>query len=221
MNKTLVASALVAALVHGSIFLTGSGHGPEAESQTQVEVALTEEAPPPPPPPPPPVVSEDAEESDSNEPLLPEDFLAAGLNEPPPTSIATDAITQVVRPEAVRPPRPENVSVLIPGRDQKAAGTSAKEAIIFDVSELDREPSILYDVAPAYPQELKSAHVKGPVDTIITVDVRGRVTDVQILRSPHPALGMEVEKAIRRWRFEPALKDGQIVPFRAKRTILY
>lgn len=55
----------------------------------------------------------------------------------------------------------------------------------------------------------------GPGGTYeLRIDETGAVTDVRVLRAGHPGTDMVMLKAIRRWRFEPAKRDGTPIPVR-------
>ncbi len=69
-------------------------------------------------------------------------------------------------------------------------------------------PKLLKEVAPAYPEIAKQAHVEGLVICEATTDVRGRVVDVKILRSI-PLLDQAAISAVRQWVYEPVLINGK------------
>jgi TonB family protein len=76
---------------------------------------------------------------------------------------------------------------------------------------------------PEYPPEAKSKGIEGVVLVKYIVSETGMVTDAQILKGP-PELGSVCIAAVKRWRFQPAVLDGQAVavvrvarfPFRIK-----
>jgi len=75
-------------------------------------------------------------------------------------------------------------------------------------------PIALYREIPRYTIEALRAHVQGSVLLQCVVQTNGTCTEVHILRSPQPSLGLEREAAIAamHWRFEPAKQLGQPVP---------
>jgi TonB family protein len=65
---------------------------------------------------------------------------------------------------------------------------------------------------PRYPDIAKQNRWEGTVLLKLSIDAQGRVTDVAVLRSSgHPVLDAEAAAAVRIWRGEPALQDGQPV----------
>jgi periplasmic protein TonB len=74
-----------------------------------------------------------------------------------------------------------------------------------------RAPRKLVHVAPIYPAIAQQAHAEGTVIMEATIDVRGNVTDVRVLRS-HPLLEQAALDAVRQWKFTPTLLNGAPVP---------
>ncbi len=156
------------------------------------------------------------EELDPEEALLPEEFSAPGLAEPPPTALATEAITQLVRAEPLRPPRPDGMQTIgIPTSAQRKSGGQLAKSI-FALEELDRPPRTRSEVMPQYPHELKRGHIEGSAILMMIVDTRGRVIKVDIESATDPLFGRSAYAAALKWRFEPGLKDGKPVSFRVR-----
>ena len=72
-------------------------------------------------------------------------------------------------------------------------------------------PRLLSKPAIPYPGEAKSLRVAGEAVFVASVDEKGTVTGVEVRAVPLPGLGFEeaVEKAVTKWRFEPAMLNGQ------------
>ena len=214
MKKELAIAAALSACFHLG-FLFGFGDGTTAEETliTQEEVGLTDATPPPPPPP----VVKGEEENDApvNEDiLLPEDLLSAGLSDSPVSSVAIDALTQVVRPEALRPPRPDSLQVGIPSGAQRNSAAKARDTIKFTLKDLDKIPQAIYKAAPQYPLDLRNSNISGEVTMILYVDQRGRVVDVDVVSSTNPGFINNAVEAARKWRFEPGMRQGTAVSFK-------
>ena len=90
-----------------------------------------------------------------------------------------------------------------------AVGTVKDEA--FDVSELEKRPEAVSQVAPAYPAELRKAKVEGSVKLIFVLTEDGRVEDPRVENSSRPEFEKPALDAIRKWRFSPGMKDGKAV----------
>jgi len=67
--------------------------------------------------------------------------------------------------------------------------------------------------APVYPQRQRKADVAGVVRVLVVVDAKGRpkMDTFRVLESPHEDFSRAVERAVRRWRFVPAERNGVAV----------
>lgn len=72
-------------------------------------------------------------------------------------------------------------------------------------------PRQIEHVAPVYPALARASHVSGVVILQATIDARGRVMDVRVLRSI-PLLDQAAVDAVRQWVFTPTLLNGVPVP---------
>ena len=79
-------------------------------------------------------------------------------------------------------------------------------------------PVKIHDVSPEYPPIARAAGVQGVVVLEIVVDGAGGVRDGRVLRSI-PLLDQAALDAVRRWRFEPTLVNGQPIPVSMTITI--
>lgn len=215
MRKELIMAIALSALLHvGLLFGFNGNHEEEVETTTVVmDVELTEDETPPPPPPPPAVVGE-SEEQEVSDVLLPEDLLAPGLSEPPPTAVTVDVLAQFVKPEAPRPPRPDSTLVGIPTGAQRAGAAGAKAALVFTLEQLDRVPAARYRASPRYPEDLRRAGINGSVQVMLYVDPQGRVMNAEIFKSDNPGFNQAALDAAFKWRFEPGVRQGEAVSFK-------
>jgi protein TonB len=81
-----------------------------------------------------------------------------------------------------------------------------------------REPRKLVHVAAVYPEVARQVKLQGIVIIEATIDERGFVTDVRVLRSK-PMLDEAALMAVRQWRYTPTLLNG--VPVRVLMTITF
>lgn len=81
----------------------------------------------------------------------------------------------------------------------------------FDVTELEKRPEAVAQVAPAYPPELRKAKIEGSVTLIFVLSEDGRVEEPRVENSSRPEFEKPALDAIRKWRFRPGMKDGQAV----------
>jgi TonB family protein len=74
-----------------------------------------------------------------------------------------------------------------------------------------KEPRKLKDVRPVYPDIARQARVQGVVILECTIDSRGDVSDIKVLRSI-PLLDAAAVEAVKQWRYEPTILNGVAVP---------
>ena len=73
--------------------------------------------------------------------------------------------------------------------------------------------------APGYPRKARLRGVEGQVTVRYAVDTRGRVSDVEVLSArPEGVFDKAVVKAVRKWRHEPFLAEGEKVVGSVTRT---
>lgn len=72
-------------------------------------------------------------------------------------------------------------------------------------------PRKIHNVDPVMPDLARSASVSGTVILEITIGVDGGVSDARVLRSI-PLLDQAALDAVRQWKYEPTLLNGQPVP---------
>jgi periplasmic protein TonB len=81
----------------------------------------------------------------------------------------------------------------------------------FDVTDLEKRPEAVSQVAPAYPPGLRKAKIEGSVTLIFVLNEEGRVEDPRVEKSSRPEFEKPSLDAIRKWRFSPGEKDGKPV----------
>jgi protein TonB len=67
---------------------------------------------------------------------------------------------------------------------------------------------IIHQVMPEYPELARQAGVQGTVVLDTVVSVEGAVTQVKVVSGPE-ALSQAARNAVRWWRYEPYLVNGQ------------
>ncbi|MCY3934174.1 MAG: energy transducer TonB [Acidobacteria bacterium] len=73
-------------------------------------------------------------------------------------------------------------------------------------------PVRTYTVEPAYTNNARKARIEGKVTLRLTIDEQGEVReDVEVLKGLEMGLTEAAVVALKQWRFEPALLDGQPV----------
>lgn len=94
-------------------------------------------------------------------------------------------------------------------RDSAPAAPEAREPV--RVGGVVRPPELVRYVEPRYPPVARAARVEGIVILEATVDERGRVTAVRVLRSI-ALLERAAIEAVSGWAYEPTLLNGVPVP---------
>lgn len=72
-------------------------------------------------------------------------------------------------------------------------------------------PKVIHRVAPEYPEEARKARIMGKVILKAVIHKSGEITQLEVLQSLRDDLDNNAMKAVRQWRFAPALKDGNPV----------
>lgn len=103
-------------------------------------------------------------------------------------------------------------------RQAVASGTATGP---FDLSRVDRLPSVLRREPPKYPAELLAEGIAGTVVIRIVVDANGRVRDAFPAKSTRPEFELPALEAVRRWEFDPGLKSGRLVNTRMEIPISF
>lgn len=92
---------------------------------------------------------------------------------------------------------------------------------IFDLGDVDSPPQPRTRIEFNYPASAKRKGITGVVKVEYIVDQDGRVESITIVQSPHRLLSDATEEALRRARFEPATKGGNVVKVRMRATVPY
>ena len=75
-------------------------------------------------------------------------------------------------------------------------------------------PRVIYDPDPDYTDAARLDRLRGTVALWIVVGTDGHVQDVHLVRGLGFGLDEKAMEAVRKWRFEPARKDGQPIAVR-------
>lgn len=75
----------------------------------------------------------------------------------------------------------------------------------------DRKATLIYRVEAEYPADAREKKIRGSVVLGLTIDHDGIPQNIQVKKPLYPSLDQAAIEAIRKWRFEPAMKDGQPV----------
>jgi TonB family protein len=109
------------------------------------------------------------------------------------------------RVTAMQPPAREQIAA-----DNARTGGLGQDGVL-EIGGAFKPPPRL-DV-PQFPAEAQAAGIEGMVRVALLIDPEGSVADAQVVRSI-PLLDEPALKAVREWRFQPTLVNGQAVPVR-------
>lgn len=97
------------------------------------------------------------------------------------------------------------------GGKGKAGSLDEKLEDAFSLAEIDQKPRAIFQAAPTYPNELRSKKLEGVVSILFVVDAAGKVSNPRVEKSSHVAFDKPALDAVKKWKFEPAIKGGQRV----------
>jgi protein TonB len=91
----------------------------------------------------------------------------------------------------------------------------------FSLAEVDQQARAVYQVSPNYPADLRGKKIEGLVTLIFTVDADGKIQDPRVEKSNHPSFERPALEALRKWKFEPALRNGKRAACRMRQPIRF
>ena len=82
---------------------------------------------------------------------------------------------------------------------------------------LKEKPKVVEEVTIPYPSEARRLEIEGDVVLEVHISPKGNVVKVRILKNPGGGLGKAAAKALKKFRFSPAILDsGESVPYKIK-----
>jgi protein TonB len=141
--------------------------------------------------------------------------LAANGNGDPATAATVVQTSSYGEPDmivTVHPTAAQMQSPTKPVRKTMLAKASkpAKAAPLISATAIDREVALTTRPQPVYPAQALRAREQGTVLVLAQVDVNGHVSDARIVRrSGSSVLDRAAPNEVRRWKFSPALHDGE------------
>jgi TonB family protein len=72
-------------------------------------------------------------------------------------------------------------------------------------------PKLIRQVEPEYSEEARQDRFSGVVDVYLVVDENGKPQDVRVAKPAGHGLDENAVKAVKKYRFKPAMKDGKPV----------
>jgi protein TonB len=107
------------------------------------------------------------------------------------------------------------------GGTGRAGATSDPIEDAFQLTDIDQKPRAIYQGSPVYPAQMRGKKVEGVVTIRFIVDANGKVESPKVEKSSHPAFEGPAINALKKWKFEPGLKNGERVASRMKISIRF
>jgi len=107
---------------------------------------------------------------------------------------------------ASAPPEHKNSEIPVPREFFSLSGDR-----VYRVGDGVNPPRVTHDPSPGYTKAARKARLQGTVVLWLVVNRQGRPEQVRVQRSLDDGLDWNAVEAVKRWRFEPATKDGQPV----------
>ncbi|MAJ61304.1 MAG: hypothetical protein CBC48_15975 [bacterium TMED88] len=131
------------------------------------------------------------------------------------------------KPEQQPPPPEMNVAQnmnpsdavgeMVPMMD---TGVELAEATSLAAGGSDREEVPLVQVDPEYPERARQQRIEGWVEVEFTISPVGTVVDARVSRSkPAMIFDRAALQAVRRWKYNPVIRDGVAIARPGKRTV--
>jgi TonB family protein len=100
-----------------------------------------------------------------------------------------------------------------------AAALSVSALSPLSAAVIDARPIV--QVAPAYSHELRASGVEGEVVVKFTISAKGDVLNPVVASTTNRELDGTTIRAVRQWKFAPAMKDGVAVSQSAVQTVAF
>ena len=128
----------------------------------------------------------------------------------PPTT--TETVTNPPQAAAADPGAAAN-TVVVPPPDPTPAGPPVNEGDLVELGAVTEQPVIIKSTNPIYPQTAQRLGIGGSITVNALIDEKGNVIDTGILKGiqDDKGLGRAAVTAVKKWKFQPARKNGVAV----------
>ena len=103
--------------------------------------------------------------------------------------------------------------------DGAVLGTRDLGAEVFDEGQTDEPAVPVYSPSVPFPDRAREMNIEGTVTAVFVVNYLGKVTTVDMAKSPDQSFTREVKKVLATWRFKPAKNKGVPVNMRFSKEI--
>jgi TonB family protein len=69
--------------------------------------------------------------------------------------------------------------------------------------------TLVYRTEPEYTEDARAKKIEGTVGLLASIDSNGSVDKVQVTKPLYPSLDRSAAEALKKWRFEPLVRDGK------------
>jgi protein TonB len=107
------------------------------------------------------------------------------------------------------------------GGTGKAGAMSQELEDAFSLDDIDQKPRLVFQSPPVYPSEVRAQRLEGVVAIIFVVDQTGKVSNARVEKSSHAAFEKPALDAVRKWKFEPAVRGGKPVACKMRAPIRF
>jgi len=137
-----------------------------------------------------------------------------------PTLVPVNAFVQ---PLDFTPSLPSNLDSVrlsaVPVNIARGSGTAAKLGKIFDVSQLDRQPTTIFQPPPKFPYELRKEFAEAEVVVGFIITTKGEVVNPYVISSDNRRFEEAALQGVLKWKFRPGMKSGRPVNTRTQISI--
>jgi periplasmic protein TonB len=138
-----------------------------------------------------------------------------------PAAVPQPNVEAAASPPAQAPPLPDPAQLDRTPRSGPERSGSA-DLTWYTGRDLDVLPRPLSPIEPVFPVAAQARGVSGRVTLAVSIDISGRVTDVDVLRAEPPGLFDEAAvNAFRAARYVPGYKDGRAVRARVQTVVVF
>jgi len=99
-------------------------------------------------------------------------------------------------------------------------GSSQEVDALFSMADLDQQPRVVYQPGPILDKQVRKA-APGTVYVLFVVNRDGRVEEPVVQSASDPVFERPALAAVKKWKFEPGVRNGEPVRFRMRVPITF
>lgn len=92
---------------------------------------------------------------------------------------------------------------------------------VFNLADLDRPPSAVFQAAPVVPGQLRREGITTRVFLEFIVNTKGEVVEPRVIRTDSPDFDDVAIRAVLKWKFKPGYKQGRAVNTRIQQPMVF